>query len=124
MSETRIRHPLTLVRVAFLAASTACGSDLQIAAPSGDLTLRITPAAASIRVGRTADFTVSSGNAERPTLLRCISSAPLIASVTIQGSSCRVTATAVGTATITATVVSGQSVSAVATIQPDTVVAQ
>ena len=124
MTETRMHHPFKLVGAALFAASTACGGDSQATAPNAPLILRITPTAASIRVGRTAEFTVSAGIADRPSLLRCISSAPLLASVAILGSSCQVTAIAVGSATITATVASGQSVAAVATIEPAIVVAQ
>lgn len=102
-----------------LAALGACGDDVTVTEAVTPVTVAITPPSANMNVGESLNFAVqiSGGSATAaPTLASCSSSNSAVATATVAGSACRVTAVAAGNATVTAAASSGQSAAASITV--------
>lgn len=90
----------------------ACGDDVTVpVAPAAPVTVTITPPSANMNIGEALNFAVqiSGGSTTAaPTLQSCVVTPATVATATVAGSACRVTAVAAGNATVTATASTGQ----------------
>ncbi len=107
---------LAALSLGALAALGACGDDVTVpVAPPAPVVISITPPNANMNIGESLNFAVqiSGGSTTAaPTLASCTSSNTAVATATVSGQACRVTAVAAGNATITAAASSGQSAAA------------
>ena len=107
---------LAALSLGALAALGACGDDVTVpVAPPAPVVISITPPNANMNIGESLNFAVqiSGGSTTAaPTLQSCTSSNTAVATATVSGQACRVTAVAAGNATITAAASSGQSAAA------------
>jgi len=90
----------------------ACGDDVTVpVAPAAPVVMTITPPSANMNIGEALNFAVqiSGGSTTAaPTLQSCAVTPATVATATVAGSACRVTAVAAGNATVTATASTGQ----------------
>src|SRR6476620_11170525 len=102
------KKALLAAALSALSVLGACGDDVVVSPdPVLPVVLSISPPAASLNVGESANFVVqiSGGNATTPpTVTACASSNTAVATATLAAPTCRATAVAPGNATITATV--------------------
>ncbi len=103
-----------------LTALGACGDDVTVTAPPPTpVTVSISPPSASMNVGESLNFAVQitgGSTTTPPTLSTCTSSNAAVATATLSGSACRVTAVSAGNATITAAASTGQIAAASVTV--------
>lgn len=99
-----------------MAACGGGGEGFVTTPPPPPPVLTITPASATVNVGVTATFTVSSSGGA-VSLTSCTSSSSATATAAVNGSACVATGVSPGNATITATLSTGGSVSAALTVQ-------
>lgn len=110
------KKALLAAALSALSVLGACGDDVVVSPDQPvPVVLTISPPSLNLNVGESGSFGVqiTGGNTTTPpTLTTCTSGTPAVATVTLSGTQCRVTAVTPGNATITATVSTGQSINA------------
>ncbi len=111
------RHASFAVALAAVGVLAACGDDVTVPVQVDPVLVSISPSAATLSKGGTANLSVQiTGGSPTPTLQTCATGSSAVATVAVSGSSCVVTGVNPGSTTITATTTGGQAASASVTV--------